>query len=256
MFRIDNASSSASLPTPGPVGPNPNGYWDVNTIVTSDALNAIQEEICYVIEQQSITLSKTDRTQLKAAIEAMIAAQSGFVSASIIQGSVDDDSSTTPGYIDSTDIAEDDAGENGIISYSIDDAALATTSNWSSILPITIASNVKRTIMRSHSFIVGASSASEENHNSGVINIDWDNSRVNGYIMGIFGQGYPLQTCYRFSGTIGAGDTDFTGTLQNGSYASGGAAPTFRINGTNKTIVRLPMIGTMRNVGFELNNYS
>jgi len=73
MYRIDNASSTASLPTPGPVGPNPDGYYDSNTVVEQDALNAMQEEICYVIEQQSISLSKTNRTQLKAAIDAMIA---------------------------------------------------------------------------------------------------------------------------------------------------------------------------------------
>lgn len=73
MYRIDNATSSASLPTPGPVGPNPDGYYTANTIVEQDALNAIQEEICYPIEQAGLTLSKTDRTQLKAAIDAMIA---------------------------------------------------------------------------------------------------------------------------------------------------------------------------------------
>ena len=44
------------------------------TVVTDDFLNDVQENICYVIEQASIALTKGDQTQLRAAIVAMISA--------------------------------------------------------------------------------------------------------------------------------------------------------------------------------------
>ena len=82
MYRIDNATNAAALPGPEAVGPNPDGYFTEGdpvggtpaTIVTADWANAIQEEIAYVIEEAGDTLDKTDRTQLKAAIDTMIAA--------------------------------------------------------------------------------------------------------------------------------------------------------------------------------------
>lgn len=78
MHRIDNSTASVSLPTPAAVGPVPNGYFRQRqggvhgTVVSADWLNAVQEEICYVITQAGITLSKTTRTQLKDAIDVMI----------------------------------------------------------------------------------------------------------------------------------------------------------------------------------------
>ena len=79
MHRIDNSTSVGSIPTPDPVGPNPNSYFTKGnpglgvpaTIVEQDWANAVQEEICYVIEQASLTLSKADRTQLKQAIQVL-----------------------------------------------------------------------------------------------------------------------------------------------------------------------------------------
>lgn len=82
MFRIDNATATGSIPTPEAVGPNPDSFFTEGdpglavpaTVVTADWLNAVQEEICNVIEEAGDTLDKADRTQLKAAIETMIAA--------------------------------------------------------------------------------------------------------------------------------------------------------------------------------------
>jgi len=70
MHRIDDPSAVASLPTPRQ--PGTPGFFTQGspttgqeaTIVTDDWANATQEELCYVIEQSGITLSKTDRTQL------------------------------------------------------------------------------------------------------------------------------------------------------------------------------------------------
>lgn len=79
MYRIDNATAATVIPTPGAVGPNPNGFFTVGggvvpaTIVDADWANATQEEICNAITGAGITLSKTTRTQLFAAIQALIA---------------------------------------------------------------------------------------------------------------------------------------------------------------------------------------
>lgn len=91
MFRIDNATSAGSLPTPGAVGPNPDSYFTEGdpglavpaTVVTADWLNALQEEIAYAIEQNGGTLDKTNRTQLKAAIDAACAAAAGSAASQV-----------------------------------------------------------------------------------------------------------------------------------------------------------------------------
>ena len=80
MYRIDNATAVPSLPTPAPVGPNPDGFFtkgDPNTaqlatIVDDDWLNGIQEELCNVIENSGIVLDKSDRTQLLQAIQTLV----------------------------------------------------------------------------------------------------------------------------------------------------------------------------------------
>jgi len=77
MFRIDNSTVALVIPTPAAVGPHPNGFFTKGnpgtgvpaTIVDDDWANAVQEEICYCIEQAGLTLSKTDRTQLKQAMQ-------------------------------------------------------------------------------------------------------------------------------------------------------------------------------------------
>lgn len=75
-YRIDNATASSVMPTPGAVGPNVDGFFTGGnpslsipaTRVDADWLNAFQEEICNVIEAASITLDKTEQDQLLQAL--------------------------------------------------------------------------------------------------------------------------------------------------------------------------------------------
>lgn len=95
MFKIDTANAATSLPTPKPVGDNVDGFFDSGnkdtstppTLLTHDILNAIQEEISYVIIQEGITLNKNDRTQLYLAIQNIAA---GIASGSFITQLEDD----------------------------------------------------------------------------------------------------------------------------------------------------------------------
>ncbi len=68
MHRVDDASAAAALPVALPVGPNPDGFFADNTIVQRDYMNAIQEEICGLIEAADVTLDKTKNDQLRTAI--------------------------------------------------------------------------------------------------------------------------------------------------------------------------------------------
>ena len=78
MHRIDNSTAADTLPTPGAVGPKPNGYFTggdpatgtASTILTADWANSVQEEIANAITAAGLTLSKTDTTQLAQAIAA------------------------------------------------------------------------------------------------------------------------------------------------------------------------------------------
>jgi hypothetical protein len=79
MYRIDNATAAAVMPTPMTPGPNPNGFFTIGipgttnaTIVDADWMNAVQEELCTVITGAGLALSKNTRSQLQAAIEEMI----------------------------------------------------------------------------------------------------------------------------------------------------------------------------------------
>lgn len=80
MHRIDHTTAAVALPTPDAVGTP--GYFVKGspgtatpaTIVTADWANAVQEELANVIEEAGDTLDKGDHTQLKVAIDAMIAA--------------------------------------------------------------------------------------------------------------------------------------------------------------------------------------
>jgi hypothetical protein len=79
MYRIDNSTAATSIPTPEAPGPIEPGWFtngspesgEAATIVDADWMNAVQEEISYVIEQNALTLSKTDRTQLWQALQRM-----------------------------------------------------------------------------------------------------------------------------------------------------------------------------------------
>lgn len=96
MHRIDHSTNNATLPSPDAAGTA--GYFKKGdpgtgipaTVVTADWANAQQEELAYVIEQAGLTLSKTNNTQLRAAIQAMIqSANSAIViSAATFEASV------------------------------------------------------------------------------------------------------------------------------------------------------------------------
>jgi len=70
MYRVDNATSTGSIPTPAPVGVSPDSYYTGNTVVDADHLNAMQEELVNIISSSpsAPALSKTDRTQVYTAI--------------------------------------------------------------------------------------------------------------------------------------------------------------------------------------------
>lgn len=76
MYRIDSANVATSFPTPGPVGPNPNGYYRhgvplsgiAPTPMSADHLNAMQEEQANVVLAAGLSLSKTLNNQMAQAI--------------------------------------------------------------------------------------------------------------------------------------------------------------------------------------------
>jgi len=74
MQRVDNSSASTTLPPPK--APGTAGYFTEGdtlvgtepTIVDQDWMNSVQEELCNVISAAAITLDKTNRAQLLAAL--------------------------------------------------------------------------------------------------------------------------------------------------------------------------------------------
>lgn len=77
MFRIDHSTAAVAIPTPGAAGTpgyftegNP-GTGTAATVVTADWANMVQEELMEVILAASLTPSKTTRTQLLSAIQAL-----------------------------------------------------------------------------------------------------------------------------------------------------------------------------------------
>lgn len=71
MHRIDSSGSVAGLYSPG----NP-ATGQRATLIDADHLNAIQEELCAVIEDAGLDLEKGTNDQLLAAIQALIAGAS------------------------------------------------------------------------------------------------------------------------------------------------------------------------------------
>jgi len=69
MKKIDHSTAADGLFTEG----NP-ATGTPATVVTADWLNGVQEELAHVIEQAGITLDGEDLTQLRQAIETLIAA--------------------------------------------------------------------------------------------------------------------------------------------------------------------------------------
>lgn len=80
MYQIDNNTSATSMPTPGAVGINPNGYFTngnlgagiLPTIVDADWANAVQMELINVVLAAGLTPNKTLQNQLLQAINILI----------------------------------------------------------------------------------------------------------------------------------------------------------------------------------------
>lgn len=78
MFRIDDATAASSLPTPEAAGTE--GYWTEGnpatgtpaTLVRAAFLNMVQEELRNVVVAGGLTPSKTNYTQVRDAIKAML----------------------------------------------------------------------------------------------------------------------------------------------------------------------------------------
>lgn len=87
MYNIDNSTAAATIPPPGAVGPNPNGFFTGGnpatstpaTIVDADWLNAVQGELSNAITGMGGTLSKTNRAQLLAILQSL-APYTGLIS--------------------------------------------------------------------------------------------------------------------------------------------------------------------------------
>jgi len=69
MHRVDDATAADVLPVAEPVGPKPNKFFANNTILQRDFMNALQEEVCGIVEEEGIVLDKTKRDQLLAALD-------------------------------------------------------------------------------------------------------------------------------------------------------------------------------------------
>jgi len=118
MYRIDNATATGSLPAPGGVGPTVPGFFAPGvTTVDGDWLNALQEELVYAITQSPSppALSKTDRTQLKTAIEAYVT--SGIAPLQLARAWIRFDGTGTPSIDDSFNVSS--ITDNGTGDYTI-----------------------------------------------------------------------------------------------------------------------------------------
>ena len=84
MYRIDNATATASLPAPSAPGPNPDGFFTPGdplsgtqaTILDAEWANMVQEEIANAVESAGLGLDKADRSQLAQAVALLVAAAS------------------------------------------------------------------------------------------------------------------------------------------------------------------------------------
>lgn len=72
MYKIDNETAVAVMPTPAAPGPKPDAYFVANTFITEDWLNALQDEVCNVITEAGISLNKSSYTQFHEAILELI----------------------------------------------------------------------------------------------------------------------------------------------------------------------------------------
>jgi hypothetical protein len=66
MWRNDDPTALPTFPTPG--APGTPGYYGDETIVTPDAINAMQEELCNAVTSLGLTLNKAQVNQLAQAL--------------------------------------------------------------------------------------------------------------------------------------------------------------------------------------------
>lgn len=88
MHRVDGAGVAEDVNGVGKDGftiGDPGGSVPATTI-TADILNAVQEEICNLIESLGITLVKADNTQLLTAITQLVEDAAELVAESIVRG--------------------------------------------------------------------------------------------------------------------------------------------------------------------------
>jgi len=175
----------------------------------------------------------------------------------LIQGSKEDNV-TNEGYVDSTDVAEDGASENGIIfCSSLNSGAGGTVYNWSEVLPITCDSDAKRTVIELECAPTDIALPADEDLFIARFIIDWDNGNVIGCGLHSIGHGYPYLNGYRVTGTIAASTANqtFTMTRQNGSYALSDDPPRIKIsNNSGLVINELPIMGTHNNFQFMIRD--
>ncbi len=103
MHRVDNSSANAIKPVRANPGPKPNAYFDesTQTIVPADFLNAVQDEIANVIEEDDGVLDKNDDTQLVSALRARHGrTKHGVKAATILAASLFQDVSYLSGIAD------------------------------------------------------------------------------------------------------------------------------------------------------------
>lgn len=100
MHRLSNGTQASVMPAPAPPIGVP-GYATGGNVgsqppsdIDPDTYNAIQEELCGVIESAQIQLSKTDNTQLLRALNALFVAQP--VVSSVVSAAGDDIDMTDP----------------------------------------------------------------------------------------------------------------------------------------------------------------
>ena len=92
MHRIDVPSASTSLPAPRAYG-TPSYFQEGNpltgvdaTIVDEDWTNAVQEELVAIVLAAGMSLDKTNRAQVLAAIRSLISASHGVGQYSVRHG--------------------------------------------------------------------------------------------------------------------------------------------------------------------------
>ncbi len=172
----------------------------------------------------------------------------------MIQGSIDRTNNFPATHVDSTMVAEEDHPTTwlGTVYCSLLNAGNGgTTINWSDVLPLSVPTGTKYTILNGNAIDSNNNNGSDENHGYISIVINWVTSRINGYAMYQHGEGMGYQACFRFTGTTNG---DISGVRQNGSWGSGYSTPV--IGTTFNTITKLPVWEAFMNFTYNIEHRS